>query len=942
MPSLSRLAGLRVRLLSLVLLALLPAMVIALFTAAETRQREREQARAEVVTLSRLAATNQVQVLEGARQTLIALAQLPEVRSGDAESCGARLAELLEQFQGYTGFAVAKPNGDLFCRSVPLIEPINVADSLSFQQALQTHDLSVGQFQIGRGTGKPNLGLCYPAVEATGQVQTVVCGGVDLDLLNQLAAETPLPEGSALVLIDRNGTILVRRPEPEVWVGQSLPEEPLIQAMLTQGEAELEVAGLDGVPRLYAITPVEASVETGLHLAVGIPGEIAFAELDQRLFRDLALLALAGLLVLGLAWWGSTTFVLRRVDRLVGATERLSQGDLTARAELPRGGGEIGQLGQAFNVMAAALQQREAERAQADEALRASEERFRTLANAAPIVIWTAAPDGAITFANDRWYEYTGLTPEENARHWPELVLHPDDRERCLTEWSRSLQTGAEYEIEVRNRRRDGEYRWFITRAVPARDGRGQITAWFGTTTDIHERKQAEESRRLLAEAGHLLSQPLDYSVRLANVARLVVPALADWCAADVLEEDETIRRVAVAHVDPAKVEMAHELQRRYPTDPAAPSGVPNVLRTGESEFYPVITDSMIEASAPDAEQQPIAKDLGLTSAMIVPLRARGQTLGALTFAWAQPGRHYTEADLRLAEELGRRAGLAVDNARLYEEARKLNAELDHRVNQRTDQLRASQDLLLAEIVDRKEALRRLEDSQEELRRLSTHLQAAREEERTRLARAIHDELGQALTGLKMDLSWLQHTLDRMEPAVHEKLRGMNQLIDTTVQSVRRISTELRPGILDDLGLAAAIEWQLGEFQKRTGLECVLHSSLDSSSLQGDIQTAVFRIFQETLTNVARHANATRVVVTLENRPGELTLQVQDNGRGITPEDIARSRSFGLLGMRERVHLLRGEIEFTGAPGLGTTVSIRIPLEGGEDGAESHDQSPHR
>jgi PAS domain S-box-containing protein len=137
-------------------------------------------------------------------------------------------------------------------------------------------------------------------------------------------------------------------------------------------------------------------------------------------------------------------------------------------------------------------------------ALGASEERFRILANAVPDIVWTAAPDGSITFANDRWFHFCGLTREQNERGWPELVLHPDDRERCIEEWTRALREGTEYEIEVRNRRHDGEYRWFLTRASPIRDRDGRITAWFGCTTDIHDRKQTEERQEILtAELSH-------------------------------------------------------------------------------------------------------------------------------------------------------------------------------------------------------------------------------------------------------------------------------------------------------------------------------------------------------------------------------------------------------------------------------------------------------
>jgi len=190
----------------------------------------------------------------------------------------------------------------------------------------------------------------------------------------------------------------------------------------------------------------------------------------------------------------------------------------------------------------------------------------------------------------------------------------------------------------------------------------------------------------------------------------------------------------------------------------------------------------------------------------------------------------------------------------------------------------------------------------------------------------IHDELGQTLTGLKMDVAWLQRHLDRQQPALLEKTQAMSDLIDTTIQTVRRISSELRPGILDDLGLVATIEWQLQEFQTRSGIQGKLVSAPEETTLDADGATAAFRIFQEILTNVARHAQATQVEVTLEESAAFLTLQVQDNGRGMTESEIHSPKSIGLLGMQERARLRAGEVQFQGTPGKGTTVTLHLPL----------------
>lgn len=218
-----------------------------------------------------------------------------------------------------------------------------------------------------------------------------------------------------------------------------------------------------------------------------------------------------------------------------------------------------------------------------------------------------------------------------------------------------------------------------------------------------------------------------------------------------------------------------------------------------------------------------------------------------------------------------------------------------------------------------------LERSQEQLRALSAHQQSVREQERTRIAREIHDELGQQLTGLKMDVAAFQKGLGE-DHLLLKKTKAMSQLIDTTIRTVRRIATDLRPSILDDLGLPAAIEWQLQEFQTRVGIQCQLITNIDEIALDPDRLTAIFRVFQETLTNVARHANATQVEVNLEKNTDTLRLQIRDNGRGISEQEIFGTRSLGLLGMRERVYLLSGSLEIQGKPGQGTTVLVQIPL----------------
>jgi PAS domain S-box-containing protein len=231
-------------------------------------------------------------------------------------------------------------------------------------------------------------------------------------------------------------------------------------------------------------------------------------------------------------------------------------------------------------------------------------------------------------------------------------------------------------------------------------------------------------------------------------------------------------------------------------------------------------------------------------------------------------------------------------------------------------------DGIVEDITKRKRDEEELKASNDKLRALAARLQSAREEERARAARDIHDELGQALTAIKLDLSSLFHDLGADKKA---KSKRILKLVDGAIQSVRRISTELRPAVLDVMGLVAAMEWAAEEFAARTRIKCRLDLPPDEMVINQESATALFRILQETLTNVARHSNATEVKVRLVKEDGNLTLEVQDNGKGVREEQLSAASSLGIIGMRERALLVGGELTMTGAPREGTTVRVRIP-----------------
>lgn len=252
--------------------------------------------------------------------------------------------------------------------------------------------------------------------------------------------------------------------------------------------------------------------------------------------------------------------------------------------------------------------------------------------------------------------------------------------------------------------------------------------------------------------------------------------------------------------------------------------------------------------------------------------------------------------------------------------------QLERHVQQRAAALVQMNLELRQEIGERKRAEGELRKSLEQLRALASRLQSVREEERALVAREMHDELGQACTAIKMDLASIGRKTTKRQPQLRAKVDSAMQLVDKMIITVRRIASELRPRTLDDLGLTAALEWQAQEFESRTGIRCALVLPGDEFTLDAGRSTAIFRIFQESLTNVGRHSRATRVEAHLEKHQNQLIFLVRDNGVGF---DIAQTRarkSLGLVGMQERALLLDGELTIDSIPGSGTTVKLRIPL----------------
>jgi len=584
------LKSLRFRLVLLVLVAVIPAWGVIAYTASQQRRMAVAEIQRQVLRLAKFSAREEEQVLQGSRQILIALANFIRKTNESPFECSEFCADLLKQFRRYANLGAVKSSGDVFCSAVALEKLTNAADQSWFRRAVESGDFTVGDYHVGRITGKPVLVLAYPYRVLEDEPAAVVFAALDLKWLNRyiFEIESQLPEGFTIMQIDENAVVLARQPNAAQWLGRSMIEYGFISKILSQQKGVIEAPGDEDKPYIYAFAPLQSFFrkQPG-YMIIGIPRQLAFAESNRVLGRNLILLSIVAAAALLAAWFGSDLFIMRQVKAMAQASRRLASGEMGARTGLDYGSCELGQLSKTFDEMAAALEQRQAERRQAEMELKRSQELFRSL---------------------------------------------------------------------------------------------------------------------------------------------------------------------------------------------------------------------------------------------------------------------------------------------------------------------------------------------------STHLQEVREAESTRIARKIHDGLGQTMTALKIDLSWLNKKLPNDQELIREKLKSMVILINESIETVHNVSEDLRPGILDDFGLCAAMEWQAEEFQKRTGIACSTRLPPNEFDLSKEASTNLFRIVQESLTNVIRHADATRVEIKLNEKDGTLLLEIVDNGKGIAESAVTHSKSFGLIGIKERVRALGGKVDIAGSPHAGTRVSVKLPI----------------
>jgi PAS domain S-box-containing protein len=611
------------------------------------------------------------------------------------------------------------------------------------------------------------------------------------------------------------------------------------------------------------------------------------------------------------------------------------------------------------------------DRKQAQEQLRAKEEEIRLITDNVPALIAYIDSNNCYRFANKKCFDWFGISPEDTVGKHCKLIIGKTAYRQIRDRVKKAL-SGQRVSFEDEIRYKYGGTRRVKAGYIPDFDKSGKVKGFFVLVTDITQEKKAENYIKKIEELLFRMEENIQEIFWLGEAGE----SRRMTYLSPVFEKIWGRKRQEVYADEKIMLEAIHEQDRdrfaRLFADFVQGRGDLNtefrVRRPDGSVSWLWIKGLLVrnEAGKPHRSAG-IIQDI--TKRKLAEEALRKSEERYRTLVDNIPGAVYRYNKDRsisfISDEIEKISGYpssyfagrnvnsftgiihpedletfnrATSNRLVY----KKPVEAEYRLACRDGNIRWVRDIcrmildenneliwidgVLLDITERKEAEAKLLESRKKLRYLAAHLQTAREDERTRIAREIHDELGQTLTALKLDLSRVGKKLLNGLKIPVERIQSMSRLADTALKTVKRISAELRPPLLDDLGLTAAIEWQAKDFEKRSCIRTSVAIKDGHFIISEESKTAIFRIFQEALTNVAQHAEATRVDIILRVIGNDLELIIEDNGKGIAEEQIFSAKSLGLLGMRERVQFLDGEMSIEGAPNGGTRILVKIPL----------------
>ena len=619
--------GLRGRLILLVFIGIVPALVLILHNAKRDRDVSAGRIQEDAQRIVEIAASRQARFVDSARQLLTLLAQVPEAANGDAAACSRFMKGLTDRYSVYGNLGRIDLEGNLVCSALGFSGSLNVADRSYFYRAKFSKDFAIGDYQTGKVTGRGSVNFGYPIMNPSGEVQAVIFAALDLTWLTQLTAEARLPEGASLSLLDSQGTILARFPDPEKWAGKPVPDAPLFQLRKLGNQATQELIGVDGVQRLYAFTTLSGKPQAGrLHVVVGIPQDIAFAEANHALQRNLGWLGVACLFALATSWFIGNRYVVDYVNQ-------------HARAEDAR-------------------------------------LRLASIVESSEDAIIGKSLDGTITSWNDGAEMMYGYTAEE-VKDRPITILNPPDRPNEIPQLLEIVKQGKglnRYETE--RIRKDGQRLYVSASVSPIRDYEGKVVGASTIGRDITTLRSVEEKLRAHAsqmETLYTIGQEIGGILALEEVIQYALGRVVSASGFD-------FALIHFAGRSPAPVVYG---SGRGSRSCAEATGL--LARLGE-DFERRITSCKEPWFVEDAAAVPELKAMqgagGMRALAVLPLLGSEQRRGTLTLM--SPRMHlFGPEEAQFLQALGHQIALAIENAQLYGATVQMNAHLQEEIEER-------------------------------------------------------------------------------------------------------------------------------------------------------------------------------------------------------------------------------------------------------------------
>jgi PAS domain S-box-containing protein len=623
----SRPYGLRGRLILLVFISIVPALILILHNAKRDRDVSAGRIQEDARRIVEIAASRQARFVGSARELLAVLAEVPEAASGNPMACNRFVKGLTDRYSVYVNLGRIDLDGNLVCSAIGFSERLNLAESSYFRRARDTKDFAIGDYQVGKVIGKSSLNFGYPVLNPTGEVTAVMYAALDLTWLTQLAAEARLPEGAWLSILDSQGTILARFPDPEKWAGKPVPDAPLFQLLQVGDHAAQELIGVDGVKRLYAFTVISGKPQAGqIYIVVGIPKEIAFAQVNRTLQRNLAWLGVACLLALATSWFIGNRYVVDYVH----------------------------------------------EHARAEEARL----RLASIVESSEDAIIGKSLDGTIVSWNDGAEMMYGYTADE-VKGRSITILNPPDRPNEIPQLLEIVKQGKglnRYETE--RIRKDGRRLYVSASVSPIRDYEGAVVGASTIGRDITALRKVEEKLRAHAsqmETLYAIGQDLGRTLALEEVIQQALDGVVLASGFDV----------ALIHLRGKSATPMVFAARR--ASPSATEPTELLTRLGK-EFERKITARdepwFVEDTTVVAELREMLPAGGMRALVVLPLAGGEQRRGTLTLM--SPRFHnFSPEESQFLQALAQQIALAIVNAQLYGATVEMNAHLQEEIEER-------------------------------------------------------------------------------------------------------------------------------------------------------------------------------------------------------------------------------------------------------------------